>query len=881
LEIGLDTTPPTFADLAASPAQAQEGSVVTLTFSASEALATSPTVTVNGHAAEFINLTGLTWTYSYTVGADDPDGAAVIRIAGQDQVGNPGEIENNTALWIGEDTQPPTFTSLLAVPSVAREGSAVTLTFSASEALAASPVVTVNGHGALLVGLTGTVWTYSYIVGADDAEGVATILVSGLDLAGNPGQMSNNTALAVDKTAPVFSDLQAVPAVAGPGAQVSLFFLVSETLGATPVVTVNGNPAQYVQASGQSYEFRYEILAADAEGAATVAIVGADVAGNTGQTESLTALWIDKTGPTVALLSTAPDPVQTTSMTVTALFSEPVSGFDAGDVEVTNAVLGAFAADATGTSYTFVLDMSASAQGLVTVSVGAGVAQDASGNANQAAAPFSRFYDFTSAPMLEATLGLHTYRIALTWNEVTSATHYRVYRALSAEGEKVAVSPWLTRTWFDDCDAALQPETDYTYWVQAARSVSGELPSDFSAPAVGRLGADPDLASGAAALKQFRIQFSPDCVMTNTLDAEATSGALTFQTSSPKAWVKIKRLPKFSDLPDNPAKRTYYLKAVSLPRVVVQGDLNIFQTDAHLHELQVAGTLKSLTANAPVELLNAAALGTVKITARKKADLALPTYAWTSLLSGQGTLPLKVQIKGAILENLITDQGASYVKVYSYKHKDPATKLLHLSLGGVGTVRHVEAEALGLVSPLLPGDSVLKATGGVSLVSVSGGPMAPYAVETGVQKMLVSGVAFKTSKGTVAPLANLAVRRVVSNTPIALLSAKAANVKGQGLKGGVIGFAANPSAMRVCAPSFTQIIGSGIAGVFVAGFEGDGEATYQGAIKKITTQPAIKGGFLKGEAHVAAPGTIKFKPAPMPDTFAVYTSSPAPVQAGE
>lgn len=71
----------------------------------------------------------------------------------------------------------------------------------------------------------------------------------------------------------------------------------------------------------------------------------------------------------------------TGQQTITADFSEPVSGFDAADITLTNLDLSNFAASGS-TAYTF--DVTPQGRGAVSVSVAAGVAQDADGNASVA-----------------------------------------------------------------------------------------------------------------------------------------------------------------------------------------------------------------------------------------------------------------------------------------------------------------------------------------------------------------------------------------------------------------------------------------------------------------------------------------------------------------
>ena len=90
----------------------------------------------------------------------------------------------------------------------------------------------------------------------------------------------------------------------------------------------------------------------------------------------------------VTLASAASDPTNA-AFTVTATFSESVTGFDAGDISVTNGIAGSFSGS--GASYSFTV--TPSGQGLVSVTIPAGVAQDAATNYNTASNILTRTFD--------------------------------------------------------------------------------------------------------------------------------------------------------------------------------------------------------------------------------------------------------------------------------------------------------------------------------------------------------------------------------------------------------------------------------------------------------------------------------------------------------
>lgn len=112
------------------------------------------------------------------------------------------------------------------------------------------------------------------------------------------------------------------------------------------------------------------------------------------------AYELDSTAPTVTITSTATNPTNTSPIPVTIAFSESVTGFTLGEITVGNGTAGNF--DGSGTTYT--ADITPSANGVVTVNVGAGVAQDSGGNNNTVATQFSITFD-TTAPTVTITSG--------------------------------------------------------------------------------------------------------------------------------------------------------------------------------------------------------------------------------------------------------------------------------------------------------------------------------------------------------------------------------------------------------------------------------------------------------------------------------------------
>jgi hypothetical protein len=141
--------------------------------------------------------------------------------------------------------------------------------------------------------------------------------------------------------------------------------------------------------SGQSYTFD---LTPSGQGLVTAVVVtGAahDAAGNGNAASAILSRTYDSVAPTVTLASPAADVTAQSPIPVSVTFSEPVTGFTAADVAVSNGTVSNFSGS--GASYTF--DLVPSGVGPVTAGVSAGAAQDAAGNGNLAAIPFGRIFN--------------------------------------------------------------------------------------------------------------------------------------------------------------------------------------------------------------------------------------------------------------------------------------------------------------------------------------------------------------------------------------------------------------------------------------------------------------------------------------------------------
>ena len=148
------------------------------------------------------------------------------------------------------------------------------------------------------------------------------------------------------------------------------------------VAVTNGSVTAF---SGSGADYTATIAPA-ASGTVTVDVaawVATDAEGNPNSAAEYYSVEADLEDPSVSLSGPAGPVAGAFDATIT--FSEPVTGFEQGDVSVTNGAVTAFAG--TGASYTATI--APAAGGTVTVDVAAWVAADAAGNQNSAADYYS------------------------------------------------------------------------------------------------------------------------------------------------------------------------------------------------------------------------------------------------------------------------------------------------------------------------------------------------------------------------------------------------------------------------------------------------------------------------------------------------------------
>ena len=257
--------------------------------------------------------------------------------------------------------------------------------------------------GTLVANVTGSGATYTVSVSGMTGTGtvVATIPAgAAVDGLGNPSGASSSVdnSVTFDNVAPTVTINQAVgqpdPTNTSPivftvtfSEPVSGFAptdvsFASSTVGGTLVANVGGSGASYtVSVTGMT--------SAGTVVAAIVASAATDLAGNNSaaSTSSDNTVTYNATGPSVTITQDLDqrDPTNTSPIVFTVVFSAPVTGFTAADVNFAGSTLAGLVANVTGTGANYSVAVTGmNGTGTVVATIPAGAATDALGNPSQA-----------------------------------------------------------------------------------------------------------------------------------------------------------------------------------------------------------------------------------------------------------------------------------------------------------------------------------------------------------------------------------------------------------------------------------------------------------------------------------------------------------------
>jgi hypothetical protein len=332
----VDLTPPTLTSVTiasnnANPARAKVGNNITLTFTASETIAT-PTVSIAGHSFTATNSSGNTWSAAYQMASGDTEGVVPFSIAFADTAGNNATVTTTTnGSSVTFDKTAPTITAANITISGAtgtggayKIGDVLTIRWDNSasgnnNSDVASVRVSVINFGGTIINATETsgIWTANYTIAAGSIDATnRNVTVSATDTTGNSTNpfVAGNANATIDNIAPTVTAAKiSLTGATGAGG----VFKIGDTITATwdnsasgdnnsdtlTAVTVNfsafgGGSAVSANNSGGIWTATYQISAGTLEASNLNVVVSAtDNAGNITQRTDDANASIDNLAP--------------------------------------------------------------------------------------------------------------------------------------------------------------------------------------------------------------------------------------------------------------------------------------------------------------------------------------------------------------------------------------------------------------------------------------------------------------------------------------------------------------------------------------------------------------------------------------------------------
>ena len=262
-----------------------------------------------------------------------------------------------------------------------------------------------NGSTSNFAATSGSVYTIDVTPSADGAVTVDVAAGVCTDAASNSNTAATQFSIDYDATAPgvALSTLESDPTNSSPF-EVTITFDEDVTGFTVDDITVGNGSASNLSIVTANSVWTVDITPS-ADGEVTVDVasgVAADDADNENTAATQLGITYDATAPTVGITSSESDPTNASSFTATFTFSEDVTGFTLGDITVGNGSasnLGVVTANRVWT-----VDITPSADGMVTVDVAGDVCSDDAGNGNTAATQVSIEYDGTAPGVALSTL---------------------------------------------------------------------------------------------------------------------------------------------------------------------------------------------------------------------------------------------------------------------------------------------------------------------------------------------------------------------------------------------------------------------------------------------------------------------------------------------
>lgn len=400
LKMTFDTARPTVLLASAAPPVVNAPLSVTFSFSKDvTGFGIGDISITNGTAADFALVNPKTYTVQVIPAAEGEVIVAVPADAARDGAGN-GSASSNTLTRLYDTTRP---TVVVRTSASSPVNSAFTVALEFSEE--------VSGFAATGIAVTnGTVSQFSQVDGrrfsaliTPAAAGEVTVQVpanTAADAASNGNLPSNALALVYDADRPAVVLASAAPNPINRSFHVSITFTEPVTGFTAQEITV-ANATLSGLATADNMQYTVEVSPV-ADGLVTLSVAAnavQDAAGNGNTASAVLSRTFNATRPTLALSTSAANPTNA-AFEVTFTFSKEVSGFEIGDIAVSNGTAAAFAQES---AQVYTARITPNAEGEVIVSVTENMARDEAGNGNEAATALKLNIDKTQPAVVLAS----------------------------------------------------------------------------------------------------------------------------------------------------------------------------------------------------------------------------------------------------------------------------------------------------------------------------------------------------------------------------------------------------------------------------------------------------------------------------------------------
>ena len=564
----------TIASSNAANTVAKVGDIVTVSITASEAI-NSPKVTIAGHEAKVEKQSEATYTASYTMAEADGEGTVAFSISLSDLAGNNavavaattdgssvtfdrvapaiiGVADNgkyNAGITISFNEGTATlngaaFTNggtvgaeggyTLEVTDVA--GNTATINFRVDKTAPTATLAinngathtnstsvtlvltTADGTGTGVADMrfsnNNTAWSVWEPIAdtknwqLNSADGSKSVYAQVRDAAGNVTTVSGS--IIFDATLPGIELATIAPDVVNAPFTVSFSFSEEVTGFEEADITVdNGLASVFTKVSATVYS-ALVTPTADGEVRVSVAADAANDAATNGNTVPNTVTHIyDVARPTVAVASSAPENLNS-GFDVTVTFTEDITGFEAGDLVVVNGRV-AYYPPTSNKEYTF--RITPAADGEVSISVPANVAQDIASNGNEASNTVTRVYDATKPTVALTTTAANPtnapFTVEVAFSEAVSGLELADFTAANAVASDLTASG------------------DRTYTVVITPAADGETSVALAASAVADIATNGNAASETLRRLYDATEPAGYAVTFNTSQVNVTNAAGT------------------------------------------------------------------------------------------------------------------------------------------------------------------------------------------------------------------------------------------------------------------------------------------------------------------------------------------------------------------